>query len=178
MMHFTGVLSGILLSTGLYFLAFDQFRPVAPAASIEIAQATVPTVTPPAPPAPAEPMMLDGTQDQAQDQASDQTRLQAPDTPVSAEVMESLPLLPEVQPDSPAKPTATAVFWRPFKSHYSASGFARRMTSATGIEILVLPADKRQYKVAFNYLDEEDRLSKGEVIERITGLSLDGELLP
>ncbi len=179
MIRFIGVLSGILISTGLYFLASDRPGSVTPADPVEIVQVMSPDTSPPALPVPAEAQIMQQTQVQTSEQTTDlPTDASSPPEPITA-----APLSADIEagaaPDNPTHPTAlTAVFWRPFKSHYSASGFARRMTSATGIEIKVLPTDKRQYEVAFSYLDEEDRLSKGEVIERITGLSLDGNLLP
>jgi hypothetical protein len=65
------------------------------------------------------------------------------------------------------------LFWSPFRSEWSARGFARRLTSATQVPVEVVSAGPGRYRVAFSYQDETERLAHIERIETITGLSLE-----
>ena len=64
-------------------------------------------------------------------------------------------------------------FWSPFRSEWSAQGFARRLRSATRVPVEVVAAGSGQYRVAFSYQDETERLAHIERIETITGLRLE-----
>lgn len=154
MMRFMGMLTGILITISLYFLYLNYAMQAAPEPSPAIeAVAPSPEQGLSSPP-------------------------KAPEHNAGNPLEEStsdyqLPPADLIQP----KPSANAgvqevIFWQPFQSHYSASGFARRMTDATGVRVHVLAADKKQYRVAFSYLDEVDRLTKINIIQNITGLEL------
>jgi hypothetical protein len=65
------------------------------------------------------------------------------------------------------------LFWSPFRSEWSARGFAQRLTSATQVPVEVLHAGPGRYRVAFSYQDETERLAHIERIETITGLNLE-----
>ncbi len=65
------------------------------------------------------------------------------------------------------------LFWSPFRSEWSAQGFARRLSSATRVPVEVVAAGTGQYRVAFSYQDETERLAHIERIETITGLQLE-----
>jgi hypothetical protein len=65
------------------------------------------------------------------------------------------------------------LFWSPFRSEWSAQGFARRLRSATRVPVEVVAAGSGQYRVAFSYQDETERLAHIERIETITGLRLE-----
>ncbi len=65
------------------------------------------------------------------------------------------------------------LFWSPFRSEWSAQGFARRLSSATQVPVEVVNAAPGQYRVAFSYQDETERLARIEQIEAITGLKQD-----
>jgi hypothetical protein len=69
--------------------------------------------------------------------------------------------------------TRSHIFWSPFRSQWAAEGFARRLTNATQIPIEVVEAGSGQYRVAFDYRDEGQRLEHIERIESITGLKLE-----
>jgi hypothetical protein len=69
--------------------------------------------------------------------------------------------------------THTHIFWSPFRSQWAAEGFARRLTNATQIPIEIVEAGSGQYRVAFDYRDEGQRLEHIERIESITGLQLE-----
>jgi hypothetical protein len=161
MMRFMGMLTGILITTGLYFLYLNHNMQAIPA-SLDTGpgQAEEVVVASPSPG-----LTLAASSNLSKQDAGD--RVAEPLTQhqqLSPDILE-----PETSTDSN---TRTAVFWDPFHSRYSASGFARRITHATGIQVHILPADKHQYRVAFNYLDENDRVTKFNIIESITGLEL------
>lgn len=65
------------------------------------------------------------------------------------------------------------LFWSPFRSEWSAQGFARRLSSATQVPVEVVDAGPGHYRVGFSYQDETDRLAHIERIETITGLQLE-----
>ena len=65
------------------------------------------------------------------------------------------------------------LFWSPFRSEWSAQGFARRLSSATRVPVEVVAAGSGQYRVAFSYQDETERRAHIERIETITGLQLE-----
>jgi len=67
----------------------------------------------------------------------------------------------------------TYLFWSPFRSEWSARGFAGRLTSATQVPVEVINAGPGEYRVAFSYQDETERLARIERIETITGLKLE-----
>lgn len=67
----------------------------------------------------------------------------------------------------------TYLFWSPFRSEWSAQGFAGRLTSATQVPVEVINAGPGQYRVAFSYRDETERLAQIMRIETITGLKLE-----
>jgi hypothetical protein len=74
----------------------------------------------------------------------------------------------EAQADDSARQDSgdagTYLFWSPFRSEWSAQGFAGRLTSATQVPV---------YRVAFSYQDETERLAQIMRIESITGLKLE-----
>jgi len=149
MIRFAGILTGILITTALYFLYLNLNLRTSP--ENRMTQA----FEKPLPQLPAEDSESGIVDIVKADQAS---------------VSE----LPEPEPETSLDSTAaTAVFWKPFHSHYSASGFARRMSLATGIEIKVIATDEHRYEVAFNYTDEHQHAAKTSIIENITGLDLD-----
>ena len=159
MIRFTGMLTGILITIGLYLLYLNINMQTSPAApGIVPDQALEATL-----PSPVEsPAMASGISDK--DHKAGASQAMATDDQAFTDTSE---IQASFGPGS-----LEAVFWEPFHSRYSASGFARRMTVATGIPVHVLPGDKHQYRVAFNYLDEEDRATKISIIESITGLEL------
>lgn len=159
MIRFTGMLTGILITIGLYLLYLNinmQTSPAAPGIVPDQAlEATQPSPVEP-------PAIASGISDQ-----DDEVGASQPTAPDGQDSTDTSEIEASLDPGS-----LEAVFWEPFHSRYSASGFARRMTVATGIPVHVLPGDKHQYRVAFNYLDEEDRATKISIIESITGLEL------
>lgn len=92
---------------------------------------------------------------------------------------------PAQQPDIQAAPPVTAsdwedsgesgsfLFWSPFRSVWAAEGFARRLTSATRVPVEVVDAGPGEYRVAFSYQDDAERLARINRIETITGLKLE-----
>jgi len=92
---------------------------------------------------------------------------------------------PAQQPDIQAAPPVTAsdqedrgesgsfLFWSPFRSVWAAEGFARRLTSATRVPVEVVDAGPGEYRVAFSYQDDSERLARINRIETITGLKLE-----
>ncbi len=69
--------------------------------------------------------------------------------------------------------TSTYLFWSPFRSEWAAQGFAGRLTSSTQVPVGVVDAGPGNYRVAFSYRNETDRLARVERIETITGLKLE-----
>ncbi len=69
--------------------------------------------------------------------------------------------------------TSTYLFWSPFRSEWAAQGFAGRLTSSTQVPVEVVDAGPGNYRVAFSYRNETDRLARVERIETITGLKLE-----
>jgi hypothetical protein len=65
------------------------------------------------------------------------------------------------------------LFWSPFRSAWAAEGFARRLTSATQVPVEVVDAGPGNYRVAFSYQDDTERLARINRIETITGLKLE-----
>ncbi len=97
----------------------------------------------------------------------------------------SLPV-PQIEPDgapagiAPMAETAPEpipphwhVFWNPFRSEFSANGFAERLQQSTGMDFRVTRAGPGRYEVAFAYLDEEQRQSRLTRISAATGLHLE-----
>ena len=66
----------------------------------------------------------------------------------------------------------THLFWSPFRSEWAAQGFAKRLAASTEVPVEVVNAGSGNYRVAFDYLDESERLEHIERIETITGLKL------
>ena len=161
MIRFTGMLTGILITIGLYLLYLNINMQAAPVPA-EIVPEQLVEAAQPSPDYAPEPMsQVSGQENEAKATPPMVMNQQPQPSPDTGEL--------EAGTDSSAQ---EAVFWEPFHSRYSATGFARRMTIATGIQIHVLPADKHQYRVAFNYQDEDDRATKISTIEGITGLEL------
>jgi len=83
----------------------------------------------------------------------------------------------EAQTDDSARQDSgdagTYLFWSPFRSAWSAQGFAGRLTSATQVPVEVVNAGPGEYRVAFSYQDETERLAQIMRIESITGLKLE-----
>ena len=67
----------------------------------------------------------------------------------------------------------TYLFWSPFRSEWSARGFAGRLTAATQVPVEVINAAPGEYRAAFSYQDETERLARIKRIETITGLKLE-----
>jgi hypothetical protein len=67
-------------------------------------------------------------------------------------------------------------FWRPFRSHASAQGFATHLGSATGQEIRVLRMGPGAYRVAFFHTGDDERRQQLVLLEQASGLTLGGEL--
>lgn len=64
------------------------------------------------------------------------------------------------------------IFWSPFRSTRSATGFAERLTTVTGLEITVLEERRGRHYVAFAYADELQRDARYALIEHSTGLQI------
>ena len=73
------------------------------------------------------------------------------------------------EPDVPG----TFLFWSQFRSESAAQGFARRLSAATQVPVEVVAAGPGNYRVAFSYVDETQRLAQINRIETITGLQLE-----
>lgn len=159
MIRFTGMLTGILITIGLYLLYLNINMQAAPVPVDIVPDQTMKAALPSPVHPPKSPSRISDQENEAGATSPMVINQQA-----STDTSEL-----EAGTDSGAQ---EAAFWKPFHSRYSATGFARRMTVATGIQIHVLPADKHQYRVAFNYLDEDDRATKISIIESITGLEL------
>ncbi len=82
-----------------------------------------------------------------------------------AEPISAKPPIPPPQP-------RWHVFWRPFRSEFSANGFAERLQQATGMDFRVMRIAPGRYEVAFAYLDEEQRRSRLAQIAAATGLAV------
>jgi hypothetical protein len=65
------------------------------------------------------------------------------------------------------------LFWSPFRSAWSARGFARSLTAATQVPVEVIDTGPGKYRVGFRYRDETERLARISRIETITGLQLE-----
>jgi len=65
------------------------------------------------------------------------------------------------------------VFWSPFRSEWAAKGFARRLTYATQIPIEVVKEGADEFRVSFDYQNENQCLAYIERIESIPGLQLE-----
>ncbi|MGD2074446.1 MAG: hypothetical protein PVI91_07630 [Gammaproteobacteria bacterium] len=72
-----------------------------------------------------------------------------------------------------AADTDRYLFWSPFRSAWSARGFARRLTAATQVPVEVVDAGPGRYRVGFSYRDEAQRRVWISRIETITGLQLE-----
>lgn len=64
------------------------------------------------------------------------------------------------------------IFRQPFRSRYSADGFARRLSSETGLQISVIERAPDRYEVGFSYTSEQDLQQKKTLIESKTGLKI------
>ena len=65
------------------------------------------------------------------------------------------------------------VFWNPFRSEFSANGFAERLQQSTGMDFRVTRVGPGRYEVAFAYEDEAQRQSGLTRIAAATGLHLE-----
>ncbi len=75
--------------------------------------------------------------------------------------------------DMPPPQPRWHVFWNPFRSEFSANGFAERLQQATGMDFRVTRVGPGRYEVAFAYVDEAQRQSGLTRIAAATGLHLE-----
>ena len=75
--------------------------------------------------------------------------------------------------DDEAANLSRYLVWTPFRSHWAAEGFARRLTLATDVPVEVLNEMPGHYQVVFSYRDEGERQSRVRQIEAVTGLELE-----
>ena len=68
--------------------------------------------------------------------------------------------------------TSWQVFWTPFRTKRSATGFAARIHDLTGLTLDVQEAGHGKYQVCFAYTDEEERQLHMKLIEEQTRLSI------
>lgn len=66
------------------------------------------------------------------------------------------------------------VFWTPFRSEASASGFAARLGRDTGRDYRVIRAGPGEYRVALFHADDHDLRTHLLEIEQVSGLTLGG----
>ncbi len=64
------------------------------------------------------------------------------------------------------------LFWSPFRSRLAASGFSSSLTGSSGVSVEVVELSPTEFRVAFEYQDETERLTMIERIESTTGLKL------
>lgn len=111
----------------------------------------------------------------ARDQATAQASLYPLEGP-TMEPVSAFPSTPAAPPETEALASsaeATHRFWSPFRSEWAARGFAGRLTSATQVPVEVIEAGPGNYRVAFRYQDETERLARIQRIETVTGLKLE-----
>ncbi len=66
-------------------------------------------------------------------------------------------------------------FWKPFQSQFGANGFAKMITSSSGVLCNVEKEKPLRYRVYFDYLDDEDRVAKIARIEEKAAIKLEHE---
>ncbi len=98
-----------------------------------------------------------------------------PDTarPGRETVAEAPPEPPPPRLEMPPPQPRWHVFWNPFRSEFSANGFAERLQQSTGMDFRVTRVGPGRYEVAFAYLDEAERESRLSRISAATGLHLE-----
>jgi hypothetical protein len=64
------------------------------------------------------------------------------------------------------------LLWSPFRTQSAASGFARRLSKLSGVDVRVADAAPGRYRVGFDYPDETQRRSALAQIQARTGLDL------
>jgi len=79
----------------------------------------------------------------------------------------------ERTPGIDAEDPSRYLVWTPFRSHWAAEGFARRLTLATDVPVEVVNETPGHYQVVFRYRDEGERQTMVEQIEAVTGLELE-----
>lgn len=95
----------------------------------------------------------------------------APEPAQQMDVQATAPVTASDREDSGE--SGSFLFWSPFRSVWAAEGFARRLTSATQVPVEVVDAGPGEYRVAFSYQDDTERLAHINRIETITGLKLE-----
>jgi hypothetical protein len=95
----------------------------------------------------------------------------APQPPQQPDIQAAAPVTASDREDSGE--SGSFLFWSPFRSVWAAEGFARRLTSATRVPVEVVDAGPGEYRVAFSYQDDTERLARINRIETITGLKLE-----
>jgi len=95
----------------------------------------------------------------------------APQPPPQPDIQAAAPVTASDREDSGE--SGSFLFWSPFRSVWAAEGFARRLTSATQVPVEVVDAGPGEYRVAFSYQDDTERLARINRIETITGLKLE-----
>jgi hypothetical protein len=95
----------------------------------------------------------------------------APQPPPQPDIQAAAPVTASDREDSGE--SGSFLFWSPFRSVWAAEGFARRLTSATRVPVEVVDAGPGEYRVAFSYQDDSERLARINRIETITGLKLE-----
>jgi len=74
--------------------------------------------------------------------------------------------------DDPEGNRERHLFWSPFRSRLAASGFASSLTDRSDVSVEVVKLSPTEFRVAFEYQDETERLATIHRIESTTGLKL------
>jgi len=64
------------------------------------------------------------------------------------------------------------LFWSPFRSRLAASGFASSLTESSDVSVEVIKLSPTEFRVAFEYQNETERLAMIHRIESTTGIKL------
>ncbi len=64
------------------------------------------------------------------------------------------------------------IFWGPFRTLASAEGFSSRMETATGLKMKVLAKGDSDFRIAFPYGDEAEKLKNIQLIEEKSSLKI------
>lgn len=202
MQRMIGFIVGISLVAAIVLAGSSRWQatdPVAaPAPSVgDAPPPSVPMHAPPATleaePAPQPPSEAVATQPEPPDDDAPMTPVEALEQTVALETQEDAETTDEAASiddpsqvdDEPPRPEDVAeqpeanwhVFWRPFRSRLSATGFTDRLAQVTGLDYRVVQIEPGSYQVAVSFTDDDDLDQRIATIEAATGLRLRGGTL-
>ena len=183
MSRFIGLILGILLVAGGFFLYFEKGADVKRAWTHMISGHEAPSTAAPEIVVPEKTVPGQITVPEAPVVAAVTEASPVPETPVLPPDVSSP--MPEMKTqasssvDNPGETVETPryrqIFWRPFRTRISAKGFANRVQEITDLNVEVMERGPTEFVVAFPYGDESERKAGLALIRERTRMEVDGD---